>query len=144
MSRHINDAGLALIKEFEGCILTAYKDMVGVWTIGYGSTGDHVVEGLTITPEEATALLIKDLSRFESGVEKLVTCEINDNQFSALVCFSFNVGLGNLKSSTLLKLVNAEDFDGAAKQFVRWDKAGGVETAGLTRRRNAESILFTS
>jgi len=140
----INDKGLKLIKDFEGCKLSAYKDIVGVLTIGYGSTGSHVTPGLKISQEEADELLIKDLRRFEDGVEKLVTCKLNDNQFSALVCFSFNVGLGSLKSSTMLKLLNANDFTAAAEQFLRWDKAQGKKIAGLTRRRAAERALFLS
>jgi lysozyme len=140
----INAAGLKLIKDFEGCKLMAYKDIVGVLTIGYGSTGAHVTPGLKISQVEADALLIKDLRRFEDGVEKLVTCELTGNQFSALVCFSFNVGLGSLKSSTMLKLVNSGDFKGAAEQFLRWNKAQGKVIAGLTRRRTAERDLFLS
>lgn len=142
--RKTNKAGVDLIKSFEGLELKAYKDIVGVLTIGYGSTGPHVKEGQTITEQEAEALLLKDMERFESGVESLATAALTDNQFAALVSLSFNVGLGNLKSSTLLKLLNAGDYAGAANQFPRWNKAGGKEVAGLTRRRLAEQALFNS
>lgn len=144
--RALNQAGLKLIKEFEGCELKAYNDIVGVPTIGYGSTegltADDVDNGKTITQQEAEDLLMTDLSRFQVGVEKYVTAPINDNQFSALVAFSFNLGLGSLKNSTLLKLLNKGDISGAAEEFLRWNKAGGKVVAGLTRRRQAERSLF--
>jgi lysozyme len=85
---------------------------------------------------------MKDVARFEDGVNKLVTYTINQNQFDALVDFSFNLGLGNLGSSTLLKKLNAGDIKGAAEEFLRWDKAGGKVLAGLTKRRKAERDLF--
>lgn len=140
----INDAGLFLIKSFEGCKLQAYQDIVGVWTIGYGHTGNDVYDGLEIDQETADNFLAQDLQRFESGVESLVQVSMNENQFSALVCFAYNVGLNNLKHSTLLKDVNEEYFDAAADQFLRWDRAGGEEVSGLLRRRKAEKALFVS
>jgi lysozyme len=138
----ISKVGLELIKSFEGCRLHAYHDVVNVLTIGYGSTGSHVKEGMTITQKEAEALLLKDLSRFEAGVDKAVTVELNQNQFDALVSFSFNLGLGNLGKSTLLKLVNQKRFHEAAGEFHKWNKAGGHVLTGLTRRREAERDLF--
>jgi len=134
--------GLALTKQFEGCKLTAYQDSVGVWTIGYGHTGTFAVQGKTITQAFADQLLLADIAKFEAGVLKLVRAVINQNQFDALVDFSFNLGLGNLGSSTLLKKLNAGDIKGAAEEFLRWDKAGGKVLAGLTRRRKAERDLF--
>jgi lysozyme len=92
----------------------------------------------------AEALLALDILRFQNGVLKLVTYPINGNQFDALVDFSFNLGLGNLGSSTLLKKLNAGDVKGASEEFLRWDKAGGKVLAGLTRRRKAERDLFLS
>lgn len=140
----INDTGLALIKQFEGCKLKAYKDLVGVWTIGYGHTGG-VSEGDELADEgEASELLEEDLTRFEDGVENLLPCDVNSNQFSALVCFAYNVGLGNLAKSTLLDKVSKLDWEGAAAEFLRWNRAGGKVVAGLTRRRQAESNLFRS
>lgn len=140
----ISQKGVGLVKKFEGLELKAYKDSVGVVTIGYGSTGPHVFMGQVITESQAEALLIKDLSRFESGVTELVKVPLTQNQFDALVSFSFNLGLGNLKSSTLLKKLNAKDYIGASKEFERWNKAGGKVLNGLTRRRLDEKELFLS
>ncbi len=140
----ISIKGLNLIKSFEGLELKAYKDSVGVLTVGYGSTGPHVYEGLVITEEQAEAMLKSDVSRFERGVTELVKVPLNQNQFDALVSFSFNLGLGNLKSSTLLRKLNASDYSGAANEFLRWNKAGGKVLNGLTRRREAEKKLFLS
>lgn len=142
--RSINQLGLDLIKSFEGCKLATYKDSVGMPTIGYGHTGPEVKMGMTITQQKADEYLKLDLQKFCSGVESAVKVPVNDNQFAALVCFSYNVGLGNLKASTLLKKVNAKDFDTASKEFLKWNRAGGQVVAGLTRRRKAESDLFKS
>lgn len=140
----ISQKGINLIKMFEGLSLKAYKDSVGIVTIGYGSTGPHVSMGQTITEAQAKSLLKSDLSRFEKGVSELVTVPLNQNQFDALVSFSFNLGVGNLKSSTLLRKLNSLDYSGASKEFERWNKAGGKVFAGLTRRRIAERDLFLS
>lgn len=140
----ISQKGIDLIKSFEGLELKAYKDSVGVTTIGYGSTGSHVSIGMTITKEQSEQLLKKDLERFEKGVSDLVKVPLNQNQFDALVSFAFNLGLGNLKSSTLLKKLNASDYIGASKEFERWNRAGGKVLNGLTRRRIAERDLFLS
>lgn len=137
----ISDKGIQLIRSFEGCKLEAYKDAVGIPTIGYGST-EGVTMGDTITQEEAENLLREDLRRFEDCVNSYVDVEISQCEFDALVSFAFNVGCNALKNSTLLRLLNQGDHDGAAQQFLRWDKAGGKPLAGLTRRRKAESVLF--
>ncbi|WP_434656946.1 lysozyme [Chromobacterium violaceum] len=137
-----NAAGISLIKQFEGVRLAAYQDMVGVWTIGYGHTGPDVKAGMTITQQQADQLLAADLEKFETGVRKAVIVPLNANQFSALVSFSYNLGLGNLRSSTLLRMLNKGDYDGAAAQFPRWNRAGGQAVPGLTRRRKAEQALF--
>ena len=138
----ISKKGLDLIKTFEGLELKAYKDSVGVLTIGWGSTGSHVKPGMSITKEQAEELLKQDVSRFEKGVNDLVKVPLIQNQFDALVSFSFNLGLGNLKSSTLLRKLNASDYSGAASEFLRWNRAGGVVLKGLTRRRQAEKDMF--
>lgn len=138
----ISKKGLELIKAFEGLELKAYKDSVGILTIGYGSTGSHVKSGMTITKEQAEELLKQDVSRFEKGVNDLVKVPLTQNQFDALVSFSFNLGLGNLKSSTLLRKLNASDYSGAANEFLRWNRAGGVVLKGLTRRRQTEKDIF--
>lgn len=142
MTMKISQVGIDLIKSFEGCRLTAYYDAVHVLTIGYGSTGSHVKPGMKITQTEAEALLKKDLIRFENGVNELVNVPLNQFQFDSLVSFSFNLGLGNLKSSTLLKKLNNKDYAGAALEFPKWNKAGGKVLNGLTRRREAEKSLF--
>ena len=130
-----------LIKSFEGLELEAYLCPADIWTIGYGHTGD-VKEGDTITKAEAEDLLDKDLEKFRSGVNRCVKVPLNENQFGALVSFAYNVGIGSLQSSTLLKLLNAGDYDAAADQFPRWNKSGGKVLTGLTRRREAERAVF--
>lgn len=144
-SKHINEEGFKLLTAFEGCELTAYDDGGGVWTIGYGHTGGDVYEGLTISQTEAEDLLSEDLEKFESYVEDAVEVELNDNQFSALVCFCFNVGPGTegFGGSTLLRLLNEGDYQGAANQFPVWNKVNGEPWLGLTRRRSAEQALFS-
>lgn len=144
----INDDGLTLIKRFEGLELSAYQDSVGVWTIGYGHTsaaGDpQVTPGQRITEAEAEAILRKDLRYFEDGVRDVVKVPLNSDQFSALVSFAFNLGVGALGGSTLLRKLNAGDYQGAANEFPRWVKAGGQTLLGLVKRRNAEQALFLS
>jgi len=143
-SRHINQAGLELLKQSEGLRLKAYRDAVNVLTIGYGHTGPDVLEGQVITDQEAENLMRRDLLIFEAGVTDAVDVTINDNQFSALVVFSYNVGVKALRDSTLLKFLNAGDSSAAALQFGRWNKAGGRVLAGLTIRRQKEMELFNA
>lgn len=139
----ISPRGIELVKQFEGCKLTAYVCPAGVLTIGYGSTGPHVKAGMKIDGAQANTLLLKDLERFEAGVNRL-SKKHTQGQFDALVSFAFNLGLGNLEKSTLLKLHNAGKHTEAADQFKRWNKAGGKVLAGLTRRREAEAALYLS
>ena len=141
----ISQAGLDLIKRFEGCKLEAYRDAVGIWTIGYGHTGPNVHDGLKITQAQADAILAQDVSRFASGVAANVNVALTQSEFDALVSFAFNVGLGAFRSSTLLKLLNDNaDRTVVASQFLRWNKAGSKVLDGLTKRRNAEKALFLS
>lgn len=140
--RQINSKGLRLLKSFEGLRLEAYLDPVGIWTIGYGTTSG-VYPGMRISEAQAEAFLRRDLARFENAVIDLVRVSLNDDQFSALVSFTYNVGEGALSSSTLLRLLNRGDYRGAADQLLRWNKGeGGQELYGLTRRRRAERALF--
>lgn len=139
----ISPRGIELVKQFEGCKLTAYVCPAGVLTIGYGSTGPHVKAGMKIDGAQANTLLLKDLERFEAGVNRL-SKKHTQGQFDALVSFAFNLGLGNLDKSTLLKLHNDGKHKEAADQFKRWNKAGGKVLAGLTRRREAEASLYMS
>lgn len=134
-----------LVKQFEGKRLTAYPDPAtggAPWTIGYGHTGADVHPGMTITDAEADRLLENDLARIADGVDRLLQVSLTQEQFDALVCFAYNVGLGNLGKSTLLKLVNQGRFVDAAHEFVKWDRAAGKEMAGLKRRRLAEEATF--
>ena len=140
----LNIDGLNLIKHFESLELNAYQDSVGVWTIGWGHTGSDVEEGKTITEEEAENLLNADLSKFEKAVNDAVRIDINANQYAALVSFTYNLGIGNLQSSTLLKLLNSNDSFNASKEFVKWSKAGGNRLEGLVKRRLSERNLFCS
>ncbi|MNJ21237.1 Lysozyme RrrD [compost metagenome] len=133
--------GLSLIKSFEGLRLLAYRDAVGVWTIGYGATRG-VKPGMSITQEQAERMLLNDVQRFEPEVERLVKVSLTGNQWDALVSFTYNLGAANLESSTLLRLLNGGDYAGAAEQFPRWNKAGGKVLPGLVRRREAERVLF--
>lgn len=150
-----NTAGLRLLENSESCVLYAYDDEVypttpflpgmtlkGTLTIGCGHTGPDVHPGQTITQTEADELLQMDLRRFEIAVNNMVTHSITPNQFAALVDFAFNEGAAALKNSTLLRLLNAADVQGAADQFAVWDEAGGKVLAGLIARRAKERALF--
>lgn len=144
----VNKEGLKLIKSFEGCRLAAYKCPAGVWTIGYGNTfyedGTKVKEGDKISQERADELFANILEKkFAEPVRKLLTKTLNNNQFSAIVSFAYNLGTGNLKSSTLLKKVNANPADASIRtEFGKWVKAGGKVLQGLVRRRAAEADLY--
>lgn len=138
------EAGLALTKGFEGLRLEAYADQGGVWTVGYGHTGPGVYAGLAITEDQAETLLISDIAGAVACVNRLVTAKVNQNQFDALVDFTFNLGCASLSQSTLLRTVNAGDFQGAGAQFLRWDHIRGVVVMGLARRRQAEVVLFNT
>ncbi|CAM6546661.1 Lysozyme [Enterobacter intestinihominis] len=143
-----SEKGIALIKLFEGCKLTAYQDSVGVWTIGYGWTqpvdGKPIRAGMTIKQETAERLLKTGLVRYESDVSRLVKVGMTQGQFDALVSFTYNLGARSLSTSTLLRKLNTGDYAGAADEFLRWNKAGGKVLNGLTRRREAERALFLS
>jgi lysozyme len=149
--RKVNKAGIDLIKGFEGFSSKPYPDPgtgAKPFTIGYGTTiyedGKEVtMQDPYISEERAIQLLEHDVIKFSNSVEKLVKISINDNEFAALVSFAYNCGIGNLTSSTLLKLLNANaDKTAIGDQFLRWDKAAGKVMAGLTRRRQAERSLF--
>lgn len=142
----INDVGLNLIKEFEGCKLTAYRDIAGILTIGYGDT-HNVLDGMVITQAEADQRLCDRLAPLEDKITSLVKVQVNENQFSALVCLAYNIGIGNFGKSLLLHCLNTLHYEDAAKQFLVWNKARVKEelvpVEGLTRRRKAEQALFT-
>ena len=135
--------GIELIKKFEGCRLETYICPAGVFTIGYGHIGADVKSGMKITQKEAETILKNDLKTFEKGVQRIIKKELTQNQFDALVSFAYNLGLENLKKSTLAKFINQGKFKEASSQFERWVYANGVKLNGLIRRRKAEKDLFT-
>lgn len=140
--RRVNEAGLALVKEFEALRLQAYMPTPDdVPTIGYGHT-KGVKMGDTCTEEEAQAWLREDLAEAEACVEEAITAVLTDNEFSACVSLAYNIGCHAFKESTLAKRLNDADYDGARAQFLRWDRQAGRQLAGLTRRRKAEADLF--
>lgn len=138
----INEAGLALIKEFEGCRLEAYQCPAGMWTIGYGHTRG-VAYGQSITQAQAEELLLQDVAQAANAVRNLVKVELNDDQLAALTSFVFNLGAKNLADSTLLRRLNEGDYECVPEQLERWVYAGGKKLPGLVRRRQAEAALFT-
>ena len=139
-------AGIALIKRFEGLELKAYKDIAGVWTIGWGHTGPGVIAGLEWTEAQAEMMLLRDLLPREQAIEDLVAVDLHQNEFDALVSFVYNVGIEAFRKSTALRRLNRGDRIGAADALTWFNKAtvGGVlrEVAGLARRRAAERDLF--
>jgi lysozyme len=157
----ISEAGIQLIKSFEGCHSSPYKCPAALWTIGYGRVlypdqarlKNNERAGYPLRAEhnrvfandEIDALLEADLQRFEAGVLRLCPATSNSQcHLDSIVSFAFNVGLGNLQSSTLRMKYNREDYDGAADEFLKWTKAGGKVLNGLVRRREAERALFLS
>ena len=138
----------ALLKKFEGCKLTAYRCPAGVCTIGYGHTASAgappVKDGMTITQQQADDILSRDLVKFETAVHNMVHQPLNQHQFDVLVDFAYNAGIGNLQSSTLLKKVNAAQFDAVPAELMKWTKGGGKVLPGLVRRRQAESAWWVS
>jgi len=137
----ISQEGISLIKKFEGCEYNAYKCAADVLTIGYGHTKD-VKEGDLVTQQEAENLLTKDLEEFEGYVLDAVEMPMSQHQFDAMVSWTFNLGPNNLKSSSMLKVLNKGDYEDVPAQIKRWNKAGGKVLEGLTRRREAEALLF--
>lgn len=143
-----SEHALRLIKHFEGCSLESYQDSAGVWTIGYGHT-QGVKPNQSISQSQAETMLKHDLEHFSFSVFQLLQeqgIQADQNQFDALVSFAFNVGIENLRTSTLLKKFKQQDIKGTAQEFLRWDKATvdgrKVVLKGLTNRRNAELSLF--
>lgn len=163
--REICQEAVDLVKKYEGIPdgdpttvnIDPYLDPVGIWTIGWGhaiSYQGHFLRGEAdkpevkvlypdgITMEQATSLLHGDLIDAGRDVLSVVVVPLNDNEYGSLASFTFNLGIGNLRSSTLLKLLNAGNRSGAADQFTRWVKAGGKTLLGLQKRREAERALF--
>lgn len=139
--RKIGEEGVELIKGFEGLKLEAYVCPGRKWSIGYGHT-NGVKKGDKITKEVAEDLLREDLEKFEEYVNRAVKVELNQNQFDALVSWTYNLGPGNLANSTMLKKLNTGDYESVASEMQRWNKSGGKVLAGLVRRRESEAQLF--
>lgn len=141
----ISAGGLAFIAGMEGKENKPYQDVVGVWTVCYGSTGPHVRSGGTRTDAECTTMLRADAARFERAVHRCsAPAVLNQNQFDALVSFSFNVGEQAYCGSTLSRKVRASDFAGASAEFPKWSYAGGKFYRGLHRRRLGEQAMFNT
>ena len=143
----VNKATLDLIKRFEGCRLTAYQCSADVWTIGYGTTaavglGIEPAKGMTIAQDRAEDLLRQGVEKFAATVDALITAKINSNQFGACVSLAYNVGSTGFAKSTVLRELNAGNYDKAAAAFRMWNKAGGEVIKGLVNRREAEIALF--
>ena len=139
-----SQSGLKMTEQFEACRLDAYQDIKGIWTVGYGHTGPDVYPGLSITPLQAEQFLLNDIQNAVNCVNSLVTVPLTQGEFDALTDFAFNCGCGAFAGSTMLRLLNAGDYQGAAGQFDLWDHAGGQVVAGLLRRREAETQEFQS
>ena len=141
-----SQAGIDLIHSFEQLRLQAYPDPGSKdgkpWSIGWGSTGMDIGPGTAWTKEQADARFAKDLDKFELGVNQAVTVQLTQGQFDALVSFAYNLGLGSLRTSTLLNMLNDGHYADAGLQLLRWTKNDGVEMAGLVRRRKAELKMF--
>jgi lysozyme len=142
----ISPNGIAIIKKFEGCRLKAYRDIVGVWTIGYGITSSvgygRIKRGMTISQATADEWLVDGLAKYEDAVNKALTRPANQNQYDALVSLCWNIGQGGLTRSSIIKFHNAGDEKSAAQAFMMWVKAGGKVNKGLTNRRLAEMALY--
>ena len=137
----ISQEGIALIKKFEGCELEAYKCAAGVLTIGYGHT-KGVTEGMQITKAQADEMLVEELATYETYVSDAVDNQLDQCMFDALVSWTYNLGPTNLRSSTMLKVLNAGEYDEVPAQLKRWNKASGKVLEGLIRQREAEALLF--
>ena len=142
-----NETGLQIIKTFEGFRSSPYKCSAGVPTVGYGSTRGFDRSPIkmsmgSITEEQANELLKRDITSAERSVSRLIKVELNGNEFSSLVSFVYNLGSGNLQSSTLRSKLNRDDREGASNEFPKWRKAGGKVLKGLVLRREAERNLF--
>lgn len=139
---NISKAGLDLITSIEQLRLTAYRDAVGVWTIGYGHTR-WAVEGMQISAAKALEWLAGDVAEAEAAINRLVTVPLEQHQFDALVSFVFNVGVGAFKTSTILRLINDRaDSMAIGAEFLRWVYAKGKKLAGLETRRRKERLLY--
>ena len=140
----ISQNGIDLIKSFEGLELTAYPDPASggePWTIGYGSTA-NVAPGMTITLQEADTMLLAVLQSTVTAVNDVIDTTVSQNQFDAMVSFTYNLGAGNLRQSSMLRLTNDGNFSAAADAFLLWDQASGSFNQGIYNRRQKERALY--
>nr|WP_275944200.1 lysozyme [Gluconacetobacter tumulicola] len=158
LSRHeveTSKTGIQLITHYEGCSLSSYPDVGGIWTIGYGTTGPDIKEGMTITQCDALSLLSNDLKAFENMLNKRLPNPIKQNEFDALMSFLYNVGPGGRSKDGLFELklgrpsslwsyVVGGQMNLAASQFQLWNRVGGVVVHGLSLRRHSEAMLFST
>lgn len=142
----VNKAGIDLIKQWEGCKLKAYKDVAGIWTVGYGLTSRagfiEVGPDTTLTQDEADWYLEKVVDDFASKIRPMVSPPVNENQFAAFVSLAYNIGTGAFSRSSALKHFNAGRIDLVPDAMRMWRKAGGKVVQGLINRREAEIKLF--
>lgn len=137
-----NEAGLDIIRRYEGLRLAAYQDTGGVWTVGYGHTGKDVKAGVNITEQQAEEFLRLDVASAEKDITRMVSVPLTENQFSALVSLVFNIGGSNFRKSTMRALINRKWHDEAADQFPRWVYDNGRKLGGLVKRREEERALY--
>lgn len=139
----MNDRGLKLLKHYESCRLTAYQDGGGVWTIGWGHT-KGVKKGDVCSQEQADKWLVEEVGYFEYNLSKVIRISLNEDEFAAVTCLTYNIGINAFLKSTLLKKLNVGDRVGAAGEFIKWDKDNGKVVMGLLYRRMDERDLFLS
>lgn len=139
---HIGEQGVQLIEYFEGCRLTSYQDSKGIWTIGLGHTG-NIKPRQTITHAQAVKFFADDITWAENFIKNHITRSLLQNQFDALVSFTFNVGVGNFLHSSVLTNINAGRFDLIPHSLCLWNQSGGHVITGLVTRRHAEAVLFS-
>lgn len=144
----MNKLAYDLIKRFEGCRLDAYKDSVGIPTIGYGTTGPTIKLGLTWTIQQCEDALTLRVIELENQINKILVVKQNETQLAALISFAYNIGINAFRKSTMCDKINAGTykFDEAniAEEFLRWNRAGDKVLPGLTKRRQAEQALYLS
>jgi len=142
---NLSPDGAKLIKHSEGCQLIAYPDPATgdkPWTCGYGQTGPEIFRGIVWSQAYADRMFDEHAEKLSKQIEALITVPVEQCQFDAIVSLAYNVGVENVRTSTLLRKLNAGDYDGAGAEFIRWNRAAGKIMRGLTRRRYAERALF--
>ena len=143
--RHLNNNGMNFLKGFESFVPHIYLCQSGVETIGYGETNKKVINDFRskiMTEDYASKLLKNSLVKYQKCVEQYVKVPLSENEYAALVCFCYNVGRYQFRSSTLLKVLNRKDYEGVPNQFMRWIYSRGKKSNGLIKRRNCVSLIW--